>query len=150
MTKSHNLKNFKSQYFSKLLRYGPDILHVIINLIGFKKTLNNMVSHGSISFISRGLAKMTRPAFSWKSETSPLVGLISRVPTTFILLDIQLSQNIFSLHDLTNFLLHTHSHTPRAPQLYVGQSILTNKLCYSLYNSVHLILYYFIGCVQVT
>ena len=31
MTKSRNLKIFKSQYLSKFLRFGPDFLHVIMN-----------------------------------------------------------------------------------------------------------------------
>ena len=33
VTKSHYLKIFKSQYLSEFLRYGPDFLHVIINII---------------------------------------------------------------------------------------------------------------------
>ena len=42
MTKSHNLKIFKSQYLGKFLRYGPDVLHVIINFIGLKITFSNI------------------------------------------------------------------------------------------------------------
>ena len=63
-TKSRNPKIFKSQYLSDFLRYGPDFLHVIINIIGFKNLFRNMVSHGAPSLISRGQAKMARPAFS--------------------------------------------------------------------------------------
>ena len=33
MTKSRNLKIFKSQYLSEFLRYEPDILNVIINFM---------------------------------------------------------------------------------------------------------------------
>ena len=64
MTKSRNLKILIFQYLSKFLRYGPDFLHVIINIIGYKNLFSNMVSHGAPSLISRGQAKMARPAFS--------------------------------------------------------------------------------------
>ena len=74
-TKSCNLKIFKYQYFSEFLRYGPEFLHVIINLLGFNKTFRNMISHGAPSLISRGGPKWPPLAFSWESETSPLVGL---------------------------------------------------------------------------
>ena len=53
-TKSHYLKIFKSQYLSEFLRYGPDFLHVIINIIGFKITFSNMGAHGTPSLITGG------------------------------------------------------------------------------------------------
>ena len=62
-TKSHNLKIFKSQYLSEILRYGPDFLHVFINFIGLKITFSNMGSQGAISWISGGWHKMPHPCF---------------------------------------------------------------------------------------
>ena len=54
MIKSRNQKLFKYQYLSEFLRYGPEFLHVIINILGFNKTFRNMISHGAPSLISRG------------------------------------------------------------------------------------------------
>ena len=51
-TKSPNLKIFKSQYLSEFLRYGPDFLHVIINLTGFKIFFFNMGAYCASSLIS--------------------------------------------------------------------------------------------------
>ena len=64
MTKSLNLKIFKSQYLSEFLRYDPYILYVIINFICLKKTFSNMGSQDTLSLISKWLAKMAIPAFS--------------------------------------------------------------------------------------
>ena len=64
MTKSRNLKIFKSQYLSEFLRYEPDILYVIMNFICLKITFSNMGSHGTLSLISEWVAKMATPAFS--------------------------------------------------------------------------------------
>ena len=60
MTEFHNLKSFKSKYLSEFLRYGPDFLHVIINVLGLKITFSNMGSHGAHSLIFGG-AKMALP-----------------------------------------------------------------------------------------
>ena len=59
MIKSRNQKLFKYQYLSEFLRYGPEYLHVIINLVGFKFFfLQDGVSrHSFIDF--QELAKMT-------------------------------------------------------------------------------------------
>ena len=64
-TKSRYLNNFKSQYLSDFLRYGPDFLHVIIDLIGFKITFCNMGSHGAPSLIS-GQNNPSRPPPKFK------------------------------------------------------------------------------------
>ena len=48
------LKIFKSQYFIKFLRYGYNIWHVIITLIGFKITFSNIRSHGANCLICMG------------------------------------------------------------------------------------------------
>ena len=64
MTKSRNLKIFKSQYLSDFLRYQPDILYVIMHFICLKITFSNMWSHGTLSLISEWVAKMAIPAFS--------------------------------------------------------------------------------------
>ena len=52
--KSRNLKTLKYQYLSKFLKYGPEFLHEIIDLIGFKQKICKKVSHGTPSLISRG------------------------------------------------------------------------------------------------
>ena len=59
MIKSRNQKLFKYQYLSEFLRYGPEFLHVIINLVGFKFFfLQDGVSrHSFINF--KGRAKIT-------------------------------------------------------------------------------------------
>ena len=53
-TKSCYLKIFESQYLSEFLRYGPDFLHVIINLICLKMTFRNIGSYGALSFPEGG------------------------------------------------------------------------------------------------
>ena len=60
-TKIRNLTIFKSQYLGEFLRYGPDFLHVIINIIGFKITFSNMGAHGAPSLISGGGPKCPPP-----------------------------------------------------------------------------------------
>ena len=70
-TKSHYLKIFKSQYLSEFLRYGPDFLHVIINLIGFKMIFSNMGAHGAHSLISGWGPKCAPPYLAESLKNHP-------------------------------------------------------------------------------
>ena len=76
MTKSPNLKNFKSQYRSKFVRYGTDFLHVIIILIGFKISFINTGSQKDPLLISRLWCLAPAKRVSYLSQASGLKGLI--------------------------------------------------------------------------
>ena len=73
-TKSHNFKVFKFQYLSEFLRYGPDVLHVIINFIGLKITLTIWCLAVLFHLFQEG-GQMAPCAFSSETEMSPMIGL---------------------------------------------------------------------------
>ena len=76
MTKCRYLKIFKLQYLVEFLRYGPNFLHVIIALIGFKITFSNIWSHGTPCLISRGWRLVPpAPGLKLPSQTLGLKGL---------------------------------------------------------------------------